>query len=629
MKVIVLDCEADGLYPTKFYVVSYEEDGVIHSLTDPEEMKAFLLRENVIFAGHNLLGWDIPQLERVLKIKITAKIIDTLYLSWYLYPERKLHGLEWWGRELGVAKPEIKSWYDEELVAYVHRCEEDVKINLLLWERQKAYLRSLYLSDTPESLPIVSYLMFKAECAREQERSRWRLDKAYCQEALALLEAEQQPKIDALKKVMPTVQKRQLKQPPTKPFKKDGTLSVEGAKWQKYLREQGLTKDHNSPIYIVVKEEEPNPGSPPQIKDWLFSLGWEPITFKFVKEDDGTERKIPQVKLPNNPDICPSVLELAEKESAIHELAGLSVLQHRIGILKGFLDNVDEGGFLRARVQGLTNTLRFKHTEIVNLPGVDKPYGKYVRGCLIARDGYELCGSDMNSLEDNTKKHYMYEYDPDYVIEMSQKGFDPHLDLAKRSGAVSEDDVSLYIAHKDDQDLGSNMLTIIKQVAGIRKIYKVVNYSAVYGVGAAKLARELKCTVAFAKGLLEGYWSRNWAVQKIAEDCVVKIVNGQKWLFNPVSKFWYSLRADKDRFSTLNQGTGVFCFDTWVREIRRVRSQLTAQFHDEVVLEIKDGSRDKATLLLKDAISRVNDKLRLNIQLGVDVQFGHRYSDIH
>jgi hypothetical protein len=92
-------------------------------------------------------------------------------------------------------------------------------------------------------------------------------------------------------------------------------------------------------------------------------------------------------------------------------------------------------------------------------------------------------------------------------------------------------------------------------VVSIRKQYKVVNYSAVYGVGPPKLARELKSSVTFAKQLLEGYWKRNWAVRKVAEDCVVKTVNGQKWLFNPVSKFWYSLRYEKDRFSTQHSST--------------------------------------------------------------------------
>lgn len=443
----VFDVEADGLFPTKFYVLSYEQDGEVVSLTTHDEMRDWLLAQKLLI-GHNISSWDIPQLERVLNIKITARVIDTLYLSWYLYPERQLHGLEWWGRDLGVEKPEINDWYNLTLEEYIHRCEEDVKINLLLWKKQTSYLAKLYETDHPEDLPVIKYLMFKADCAREQERSRWKLDIPYCQEALARLEAEQQPKIDALKAVMPFVVKRKLRQPPSKPYKKDGTLSVEGAKWQKYLREQGLTKDHNAPIYVVAAEEPPNPNSPEQIKDWLFSLGWDPITFKFVKEDDGTERKIPQIKLPNSPDICPSVLELAEKEPAINELAGLSILKHRIGILKGFLGSVDGEGFLRARVQGLTNTLRFKHSTVVNLPGVSKPYGYEMRRCLIARDGSELCGSDMVALENKTGDHYIYDLDPGYVTLKDKPDYDSHTEMCVIAGLMTEAEEEFYKWYK-------------------------------------------------------------------------------------------------------------------------------------------------------------------------------------
>lgn len=176
---------------------------------------------------------------------------------------------------------------------------------------------------------------------------------------------------------------------------------------------------------------------------------------------------------------------------------------------------------------------------------------------------------------------------------------------------------------KEDQKL------LISRLKALRHKGKTTVYSATYGVGAPKLARELKTDVPEAKALLNAYWQRNWAIRKISEECVVKVIRRQKWLYNPVSKFWYSLRADKDRFSTLNQGTGVFCFDSWVRQIRKERPQLTGQFHDEVVLEVKKGKREKAVKLLKSAIDRVNDKVKLNVKLGVDVQFGHRYSDIH
>jgi len=439
----VFDCEADGLFPTKFYVLSYQDGDEVRSLTTHEEMKEWLLSQREL-VGHNISSWDIPQLERVLQIKITAKIIDTLYLSWYLYPNRVRHGLEWWGQDLGVEKPEIKDWYSLTLEEYVHRCEEDVKINILLWEKQKAYLRLLYTSPDAESLPIISYLMFKADCAREQERSRWKLDVDWCKAAIEKLESEQAPRIESLKAAMPKVIKRVLKNPPTKPFKKDGTLSVEGFKWQNYLREQGLTNNHSLPIYVVTGEEPPNPDSPVQVKDWLYSLGWEPETFKFEKEADGSERKIPQVKIPQSPDLCPSVLQLAETTPAILELQGLSVVRHRLGILRGFLENMSEDGWVKARIQGLTNTLRFKHTEVVNLPGVNKPYGEEVRGCLVAPEGYELAGTDMAALENKTGDHYVYTLDPKYVEEKNTPGYDPHIEMCVMADLITQDEADFY-----------------------------------------------------------------------------------------------------------------------------------------------------------------------------------------
>lgn len=611
----VFDIEANGLLEqaTKIHCLSYYEDGEVKSLTTKKDILSWLMSQDVLI-GHNIIGYDVPLIERLAGVKIKAKLIDTLYLSWYLYPERNLHGLESWGETLGVSKPQVEDWSNLTIEEYVHRCSEDVKINQMLWEKQQDYLSRLYETNDVIPLPIISYLSFKADCAREQEQQKWRLDIDYCKVALEKLEQEKEPKVLALEAAMPPVVKKKLREPPAKPFKKDGTLSVEGAKWQKYLSDQGLTNDHRLPIYVVDRIEPPKATSHVQIKDWLFSLGWEPETFKYEKEDDGSERKIPQVKIPNSPDICPSVLALADDEPAIYELAGLSIIQHRIGILKGFLTNVDDNGYLRARVQGLTNTLRFKHTEIVNLPGIDKPYGEECRGCLIADDDTVLVGTDMVSLEDTTKKHFIYFHDPEYVEEMNDPMFDPHLDLAATAGVIKREQIAQH--KRGEIDLGK-----------IRKPYKTVNYGALYGIGPPKLARDLKSTVKFATQLLDVYWKRNWAVRKIAEELTVKIINGQKWLFNPVSKFWYSLRAEKDRFSTLNQGTGVYCFDSWVKECRKLGNNPIAQFHDETITRTNNPTYIQQ--IQQKAIEIVNDKLRLNVTLRIDSHTGRRYSEIH
>jgi hypothetical protein len=101
------------------------------------------------------------------------------------------------------------------------------------------------------------------------------------------------------------------------------------------------------------------------------------------------------------------------------------------------------------------------------------------------------------------------------------------------------------------------------------------------------------------------------------------------WLYNPVSRFWYSLRQQKDIFSTLVQGTASYVFDRWVEFILEKRKQLTSQFHDEIVLCIRKGFREQASKLCFDAIDKLNKELNLNRKLDIGVQYGDRYSSIH
>jgi DNA polymerase III alpha subunit (gram-positive type) len=130
---MIFDAEGDSLYPSKFHVISYNDNGEIKSLTSYDEMREWLLKQPLLI-GHNILLWDIPHLERVLEIKITARIIDTLALSWYIFPKRKIYGLEAFGEYYNIPKPPITDWENLSLEEYVHRCETDVRINTELWK---------------------------------------------------------------------------------------------------------------------------------------------------------------------------------------------------------------------------------------------------------------------------------------------------------------------------------------------------------------------------------------------------------------------------------------------------------------------------------------------------------------
>ncbi len=604
----------------------------MHSTTDYDQMRNLLTNAKVLI-GHNIQRFDIPHLERLLDIKVTATLIDTLAMAWYLEPGRGRYGLADFGEEFGVPKPVVDDWHNLPIEEYIHRCEEDVKINWLLWKKQLAYLQRLY-GNQEEYFRFIKYLEFKMDCAREQERSKWLLDKTLCTDAIVELELDKDRRLAELAEAMPKVPKYKTVSKPSVMDKKSGGLTVAGERWLIALRENGLPDDHEEPFQVISGYTEPNPGSSQQVKDWLTSLGWKPQTFKFVKKADGEVKAIPQIRNDKSGELCESVKDLMEDHPEIAALDGLSVINHRLPMLRGFLKDMDEDGYVRAAVQGLTNTLRFRHAVLVNLPKPEKAYGSKIRGALIAPEGYELCGSDMSSLEDKIKHHFLFKYDPEYVEKMSFKGYDPHLEIALLGNMCTQEDVDHYkwydgLTDEEQAVVDKVKKDWFKRVKGVRSIAKNGNYACQYGAGPPRIALTCDVQLGVARTIHEAYWKLNWAIKKVAEEQIVKYVDDQRWLFNPVSRFWYTLREEKDRFSTLVQGTAVYVFDRWVENFRKIDPQLTGQFHDEIVKLSKVGERDKTTKLLQDAIALTNEQLKLNRELGISVAFGSRYSDIH
>jgi len=608
----VFDIETDGLDPTKIHVLSWEDElGKIQHTHDYVAMRIFF-EEATILIGHNIVRYDIPAVEKILGIKVTATLVDTLAVSWYINHTRPKHGLEGYGEYYNVKKPEITDWENLTKEEYAHRCNEDVKINVRLWRDLDIKLSKLY-PDVNNKWDLLNYLTFKMQCAAEQEALKWKLDVDKANKYLAEWGDMKEDKIEQLAEAMPKRVLTKVQQRPKVMYKKDGELSSHGERFEE-LRKEYRQPENVQSFVVKTGEVRGNPSSPEQVKDWLYSIGWVPRTFKFVRGSDDQEKQIPQIR--REGELCPSVKDLVSEDPAVSILDGLSVLSHRISVLKGMVDH-EVDGYVQATIAGMTNTLRFKHAKpLVNIPSVEKPYGKEIRGCLTAPEGYTLCGADMTSLEDTTKRHYMKPLDPNYVAEMSKEGFDPHLDLAKHAGIITQEDI-------DKHNSGE------KSLKSLRKNYKVVNYSATYGVGAAKLARETGMSKKEAQKLLDAFWSRNWSVQKVATTLRKRELFGGMWVQNPVSGFWYSLRSEKDRFSTLNQGTGVYCFDNWVKKCREKGIKTVGQFHDEIIALVKEGDQIETAMNMNYSIQELNEQLKLNVDLGVDAQFGKTYAEIH
>ena len=147
MRIIVADTETDGLaYEcTKLHVMSWTEDGeTLESTGDYQAMKEVYDSADLIVM-HNAVRHDMVVFNRLLGIPMDyTKYIDTLMVSWYLFPDRASHGLAAIGEEHGVPKPKVDDWEGLSYKEYKHRCEEDTKINWLEWVKQKKRLEEIY-----------------------------------------------------------------------------------------------------------------------------------------------------------------------------------------------------------------------------------------------------------------------------------------------------------------------------------------------------------------------------------------------------------------------------------------------------------------------------------------------------
>ena len=305
-----------------------------------------------------------------------------------------------------------------------------------------------------EQWRIIHYLNFKMECLAKQEDYGLAIDKDSIQKYIDDLQSQKDPIISSLVEAMPKVPQYRKKSKPKVTHKKDGTLSKLGEEWFRLLKSNKLPMNYSGDLEILTGYEDPNPGSTPQVKDWLFSMGWEPTLFKYTRnKETGEEKKVEQVRhfSPSDPkrgELADCVVKLKEKNPAVEYLEKITLISHRSSVLEGFLNNERtdrDYPYVVAGAGGFTNTLRFKHrTPVVNLPKVGKFFGEEIRGSLVAKKGKIFLGSDMVSLESTTKRHYMYPHDPDYVEEMSQEGFDEHLNLSVFAGAITEDEERFF-----------------------------------------------------------------------------------------------------------------------------------------------------------------------------------------
>ena len=161
MKKYVIDIEANGLRPDTVWCICIHDletdEGTSWVDTALNDFSKWVEDNKPIeLIGHNIIGYDIPVLEKLLKVDFSdCKITDTLVMSRLESPSREGgHSLDNWGALLNYPKGEHDDWtvFSYDMLSY---CIRDTKLNVQVYKVLLHKLRGF--SSESVDLEPVSY----------------------------------------------------------------------------------------------------------------------------------------------------------------------------------------------------------------------------------------------------------------------------------------------------------------------------------------------------------------------------------------------------------------------------------------------------------------------------------------
>lgn len=432
---------------------------------------------------------------------------------------------------------------------------------------------------------------------------------------------------------------------PAKPFKKDGTLSShmlafiakhEGCSWD---GEAGVVWLDGKTYPITGKLQLPATlpmklGNQDDLKDWLIEEHkWKPSLWNYKKDargkpvrDDRGKLIQTSPKMQENKKLCPN-LEALQGPLVAQVVLWLS-LRNRKSVVEGWLENerLAYDGKLSAGAVGFTNTFRWKHTEVVNVPKAEDgvTLGKEMRSLFIARPGRKLAGYDAAGLENRVEAHFVYRYPGGPEAAQEILNGDPHYknafvfypaELAKlglKFGEVSKDD---------------------PQFKPFRSRSKNGRYALAFGCSARKLATTLQLPESQGDDLYEAFWNANLPLKHF-RDNLTKFweTTGEKKWIRGIDGRRVHTRSQHSLVNTAIQSTGAILMEIanlfmekalggWAVDDEgypcfRYKGHIVYRVlfvHDEVQYDAPDEIAVEVARLGSDSIRKAGEYLKMNV----------------
>ena len=573
-RTLIFDIETNGLLldVSKFWVgVTYcietKEEKVFY---EAQDMVTYLNEADTLI-GHNIIGYDIPTLNKLSSIHINSSIrlIDTIILAKLAYYDKDKswsHSLDAYGERLGEKKGSYNDWskYTKEMETY---CKQDVKVTYKLYQhlkRKTSWLpeTALQLEQDVQKIVIQQYI------------TGWRFDVKKARRLHVELVEEKEKAEEHLWTVFKPLYMPDGKvKVPKKPFKRNGVTTL----------------GPHQPIKLTSF----NPGSGNHIVWWVQQLYGKQQWLLTEKGNPRTDGDTLQEQFGDKEWAAP-LLHYLEVNKLLGQLAEGDKAWLRQ--LRG--DRIHGGADILGAVTG-----RFTHSNpnLAQVPSVRAYKGPETRSLFTVKEGYKLVGADASGLELRTLSHYIARYDGGKYGRTVLEG-DIHTANQEAAGLPTRDDAKTFI------------------------------YAFLYGAGDAKIGSITGGSSKEGAILKKRFLAKTEGLTGLIND--VKEAAKKKWI-KGISGRRLLIRSPHSALNVLLQSAGAYFMKYWVVSVQKMidtegfDAKIVGNIHDELQVEVREDQAEKFSKNLVALFITVGEEIGMRIKMEGEAKIGNNWKDTH